>query len=115
MKTIQLTGPFTDADIIKFVDLLRHIDTANPTGIFTVKIIDPNSCMENSERVLREALPPLPERTTNYARASYRDASYPERLCDYCGQPYRGPVTYCQLECALLASICSANAGDEII
>lgn len=34
------------------------------------------------------------------ARAAYLDASKPERNCDHCGSPYRGPAVYCSLECA---------------
>jgi hypothetical protein len=34
------------------------------------------------------------------APASYRNSSFPERQCDYCGKPYRGPAVYCSLECA---------------
>ena len=35
------------------------------------------------------------------ACAAYRDDSYPERRCDYCDKPYRGPAVYCRLDCAL--------------
>lgn len=31
----------------------------------------------------------------------YRDDTFPERLCDGCGQLYRGPAVYCSLECAV--------------
>lgn len=30
----------------------------------------------------------------------YDDPSYPERECDFCGNPYRGPAVYCSLECS---------------
>jgi hypothetical protein len=43
----------------------------------------------------------LPERTTAFARAAYRNDSFPARLCDHCGTPYRGPAVYCSLECAV--------------
>jgi hypothetical protein len=32
--------------------------------------------------------------------AAYSDPSFPERACDYCGRPYRGPAVYCSLDCA---------------
>lgn len=32
---------------------------------------------------------------------SYVDPSFPERQCDYCGKPYRGPAVYCSLICAV--------------
>jgi hypothetical protein len=38
------------------------------------------------------------------ARAAYRDDSYPERACDHCGKPYRGPAVFCSLECAIAAA-----------
>jgi hypothetical protein len=44
-----------------------------------------------------EDVNPLTER----ARARYRDASFPERACDACGKPYRGPAVYCSLDCAI--------------
>jgi hypothetical protein len=31
----------------------------------------------------------------------YRDDSFPERDCDHCGKPYRGPAVYCSLDCAV--------------
>jgi hypothetical protein len=31
----------------------------------------------------------------------YRDDSFPERTCDHCGKPYRGPAVYCSLDCAV--------------
>jgi hypothetical protein len=34
------------------------------------------------------------------ALAAYRDTSFPERACDHCSQPYRGPAVYCSLACA---------------
>jgi len=33
--------------------------------------------------------------------AAYRDASFAPRVCDCCGQVYRGPAVYCSLACAL--------------
>ena len=41
------------------------------------------------------------EACQSQVRASYHDDSYPERNCDYCQRPYRGPAVYCRLECAL--------------
>jgi hypothetical protein len=31
----------------------------------------------------------------------YRDDTSPERACDHCQRPYRGPAVYCSLTCAL--------------
>jgi hypothetical protein len=33
-------------------------------------------------------------------RALYYDNTQPERECEHCGIPYRGPAVYCSLECA---------------
>lgn len=33
--------------------------------------------------------------------AAYINSSYPERNCDYCGLPYRGPAVYCSFTCAI--------------
>jgi hypothetical protein len=30
----------------------------------------------------------------------YRNDRFPERACDYCGKPYRGPAVYCSHDCA---------------
>lgn len=35
------------------------------------------------------------------AEAAYHDDGYPERDCDRCGRPYRGPAVYCSLRCAI--------------
>lgn len=35
-------------------------------------------------------------------KLAYRDDAFPERPCDRCGQPYRGPAVYCSLTCAML-------------
>lgn len=35
------------------------------------------------------------------AHARYKDERFPERDCDRCGRPYRGPAVYCSLGCAV--------------
>lgn len=35
------------------------------------------------------------------ARTAFRDPDFPERACDRCRQPYRGPAVYCCHACAL--------------
>lgn len=103
MKTrrIIISGPFTDKDIVQLVDTLRQIGEAHPHDVFTTQIIDTDSTMDEGEALLRRALPPVLERATVFARAAYRDDTFPGRCCDYCGQSYRGPAVYCSLECAL--------------
>jgi hypothetical protein len=59
-------------------------DQANPKGVFALTVDD-------SERFIRTLLPPLPDRATAFARASYHDESY----------HYRGPAVYCSFECAV--------------
>jgi hypothetical protein len=38
--------------------------------------------------------------STNWRDAGYRDASFPERRCERCNRPYRGPALYCSFDCA---------------
>jgi hypothetical protein len=83
MKTIKLTGPFSDADIGEFVALLRRIDDANPTGLYVMQVTDPDMAeMDKTERFVAGLLPPLDGRLTRFARASYRDDAQPPRACD---------------------------------
>lgn len=35
------------------------------------------------------------------ALSRYRDPKFPERHCDNCQEPYRGPAVYCCFACAL--------------
>lgn len=100
-KRVILEGPFTEADIAEIAAVLRHIDERNPTATFLMSFDNPDMSLDDSEALLRRVLSPLPNRATDFARASYHDDSYPERACDHCHQPYRGPAVYCSLECAL--------------
>jgi hypothetical protein len=34
------------------------------------------------------------------SRRAYRDEQFPERLCEHCNGPYRGPSLYCSHACA---------------
>lgn len=102
MKTLRLTGPFSDADIAAFVALLRRIDDANPSGAYAITVTDPDMGLdEAAARFVSSLLPPLPNRLTQWTRSSYRDDSYAERGCDNCKRLYRGPAVYCSLECAI--------------
>lgn len=101
IRTIKLSGPFSDHDIAELLTLARRIDDANPTGLFLIDIFDPDGSTNAGEELLRKALPPMPDRATAFARSSYHNDDYPERLCDRCGKTYRGPAVYCSLECAL--------------
>ena len=38
---------------------------------------------------------------TKTPEEAYRDDSFPERDCDHCGKPYKGPAVYCSLHCAM--------------
>jgi hypothetical protein len=98
-RTIRITGPLTDHDLAEIVATLRRLDSDQK--LFVVTIVDADVSLDAGERLIRELLPPLPERTTAFARAAYRDDSFPARLCDLCGTPYRGPAVYCSLTCAV--------------
>jgi hypothetical protein len=95
---IRITGPFSDGDLAEIIATLRRLDSDQK---FVVTITDADGSLDAGERLIRELLPPLPERTTAFARAAYRDASFPARLCDHCATPYNGPSVYCSLECAV--------------
>ena len=47
------------------------------------------------------APPSQSDRAATYVRARYTDAGFPERRCDYCHRPYRGPAVYCSYACAV--------------
>jgi hypothetical protein len=98
-RTIRITGPLTDHDLTEIIAALRRLDSDQK--VFVVTILDAEGSMDQGERLIRELLSPLPERTTAFARAAYRDDSYQERSCDRCGVIYRGPAVYCSLTCAI--------------
>jgi hypothetical protein len=98
-RTIRITGPFTDGDLAEIIATLRRLDSDQK--LFVVTIVDADGSVDQGERLIRNLLPSLPERTTAFARASYIDASYPTRFCDHCSRPYCGPALYCSLECAV--------------
>lgn len=41
------------------------------------------------------------DKAPRYIPGRYVNARFPERPCDKCGKPYRGPAVYCSLTCAL--------------
>jgi hypothetical protein len=98
-RTIRITGPLIDHDLAEIIATLRRLDSDQK--LFVVTIVDAAGDMDEGERLIRELLLPLPERTTAFARAAYRDDSFPARLCDHCGTSYRGPAVYCSLTCAV--------------
>jgi hypothetical protein len=84
-RTIRITGPLTDHDLAEIIATLRRLDADQK--LFVVTITDADGSMDQG--------------TTAFARAAYRDDSFPARLCDRCGTPYRGPAVYCSLACAV--------------
>lgn len=107
MRTITLRGPFSDDEVCRFVALLREIDIRRPDNLYSITVQDADGSIEAGERLLRDALPPLSDRITAFANKVtdlYRDDSFPERHCDECGRPYRGPAVFCSLKCALAAA-----------
>jgi hypothetical protein len=100
-RTLRISGPFTDDDIVAFIALLRRIDDANPTGLYRATFVDPDASADEAEARLHALVPLTPFRDTTFARAAYHDDSYPERACDHCGKPYRGPAVYCSFACAV--------------
>jgi hypothetical protein len=53
-------------------------------------------CARDAQAVLNEFFRHLRD-----PDAAYQDPSFPERVCDHCGQSYRGPAVYCSFPCAL--------------
>jgi hypothetical protein len=102
VRTIKLTGPFSVEEIDEFLAVLRKIDAANPSGLYRITITDPGTqTLAEAERIVERILPPLPEQINAWARARYRDDSFPSQVCEKCGQTYHGPAVYCSLDCAV--------------
>ena len=64
MRTIKITGSFTDDELRAFIALLRTIDEAHPAEHYVMGITDPDGTMETGSHLLREALPPKFDRVT---------------------------------------------------
>lgn len=64
MRSIVLSGPFTDADFAELVAVVRRIDERHPGERFEVIAIDADGSLEHGARLLAKALPPAPDRTT---------------------------------------------------
>jgi hypothetical protein len=101
VRSLKITGPFTDHDLAQFADLMRKIDRDHPHEFFRMSIVDAEASQEQGDALLQRLLPPLPDRWTEYARASYEDKSFPQRSCDHCKRLYQGPAVYCSIECAI--------------
>lgn len=102
IRTIRITGCFTDEQLKLIGAAVRTLDQMHPQNLITMAVEDPAAgTMDEGEALLRMMLPPLPERATVFAQAAYRDDTYPERACDRCGATYQGPAVYCSLKCAV--------------
>lgn len=100
-RKVIITGPLSDTDMAGLLALVRRIDDRNPTAEFRVTVVDLDGTMETAEAILCEGLPFRADRSTEFAKGSFRDNRYAERECDHCHMPYRGPTVYCSLDCAL--------------
>lgn len=101
LRTLKLSGPFTDDDLAEFAAVMRRIDARNPGGVYVYTVLDPEGSTDEGTALIERMLPPLPDRATAFARSAYRNDSFPRRYCDYCDAIYRGPAVYCSLECAV--------------
>ena len=64
-KALVLRGPFTTADIAALAGTLRAIDHQNPSGLFEMYMIDPDSAELEAKRMFAEILPPQDDRETS--------------------------------------------------
>jgi hypothetical protein len=62
---------------------------------FGLQLLEPQQA-----KLFAEAVGAL-ERLRDHLDHGFFDPAYPERACDRCGRSYRGPATYCSLECAM--------------
>lgn len=64
-KAVVMRGPFTTSNIAMLAETLRAIDHQNPTALFEMYMIDPNSAELETKRLFAEILPPLADRQTS--------------------------------------------------
>lgn len=64
VRAIALRGPFTDADVAELADVIRRIDSRNPTATFEFYALDPDESVFESKRLMAQVLPEMPDRKT---------------------------------------------------
>jgi hypothetical protein len=68
IEAIVIRGDFTKEEFAKLVALIREIDAHRPDGHFEIVAISPtNTSLEIAERELRDAVPDLPGRVTDFS------------------------------------------------
>jgi hypothetical protein len=64
VRTLIVTGPFTDGEFAEVVDLMRNIDARHPDAVFGIVMDDPPRTLSDAEQALIMSLPPKPGRVT---------------------------------------------------
>jgi hypothetical protein len=63
VRTIELRGPFSDAEISELIAWVRRCDNIEPRPL-SIAIVAEEATMEQMERVVREGLPERADRVT---------------------------------------------------
>jgi hypothetical protein len=66
IRTLTVTGPFTDDEFAEVVALMRNIDMRHPDAVFGIIMDDPAAgrTLDDAERAVVAALPVEPGRVT---------------------------------------------------
>ena len=70
IRTLTVTGPFTDDEFAEVVALMRAIDMRHPEAVFAIFVEDPDASLNDAEQAVLNALPGEPGRVT--VVSSYR-------------------------------------------
>lgn len=64
--SITLSGPFEAEDLAGLVAWFRAVDIKHPDRTYFLVINDPDATLGEAEQALRDAMPPVPGRTTEF-------------------------------------------------
>ncbi len=68
IKAIVIRGDFTPEEFAGLVGLIRNMDSRRPDARFEICAVDPDdSAIETAEKLVRDAVPPLEGRVTEFA------------------------------------------------
>jgi hypothetical protein len=87
IRSIVIRGPFTEEDFNLLVETIRQIDTRHPTDKFEIAAVDPDeTALEAAQAILKEALPPMEGRETEWVISSPLYPDCPFRIDCQCRQ-----------------------------
>lgn len=64
VRTLIVTGPFSDGEFAEVVELMRNIDARHSAGVFAVIMDDPGFTLSDAHQAVVNALPKQPGRVT---------------------------------------------------